>query len=180
MRRYCALYGRSRRVAISLASVVHDTHLLYFLVFVGFCRLNTMSKATVYDISQRSRQNKQKLTFPRASRHANFTGMSETQFSALDWKPGKRRRTYVRKLRSGGQKQAPPAFLAMSGSVAGIGSGKHRICGALRRDGEPCRSIAMNGCDTCRLHGGASYTARHVRPYVRKDGVVTVPRCESP
>jgi hypothetical protein len=103
--------------------------------------------------------------------------MSETQFSALDWRPGKRRRSYVRKLRSGGQKQAPPAFIA-AGKLSGIGSGKHRVCGARKRDGALCRSIAMNGCDTCRLHGGASYTARHVRPYVRKDGVVTVPRCD--
>jgi hypothetical protein len=102
--------------------------------------------------------------------------MSETHFSALDWKPGKRRRSYVRKMRSGGQKQAPPAFLAMSGSVAGIGSGKHRTCGARRRDGGICRTIAMNGCDHCRLHGGAMQTAKFVRPYVRKDGVVTVPR----
>jgi hypothetical protein len=104
--------------------------------------------------------------------------MSETHFSALDWKPGKRRRSYVRKMRSGGQKQAPPAFLAAA-AVSGIGSGKHRICGARKRNGEPCRDIAMKGCDHCRQHGGASYTARHVRPYVRKDGVVTVPRCES-
>lgn len=34
----------------------------------------------------------------------------------------------------------------------------------------------MNGCDHCRLHGGAMQTAKFVRPYVRKDGVVTVPR----
>jgi hypothetical protein len=105
--------------------------------------------------------------------------MSETHFSALDWRPGKRRRSYVRKLRSNGQKQAPPAFLAMSGSVAGIGSGKHRICSARRRDGEPCRSIAMNGCETCRLHGGASQTARTIRPYVRKDGVVAIPNAQA-
>lgn len=102
--------------------------------------------------------------------------MSETHFSALDWRPGKRRRSYVRKMRSGGQKQAPPAFLAMSGSVAGIGSGKHRICGAPTRAGAPCRDIAMRGCDHCRQHGGASQTSRLIRPYVRKDGVVTVPR----
>jgi hypothetical protein len=105
--------------------------------------------------------------------------MSETQFSALDWKPGKRRRTYVRKLRSGGQKQAPPAFIA-AGKLSGIGSGKHRICGARKRNGEPCRSIAMTDCDHCRLHGGAMQTAKFVRPYVRKDGSIVTPRCESP
>ena len=101
--------------------------------------------------------------------------MSETQFTALDWRPGKKRKTYVRQRRYSGQKQAPAAFLAMSGSVAGIGSGKHRICSAKRRDGEPCRTIAMRDCPTCRLHGGASFTARLIRPYVRKDGVVATP-----
>jgi hypothetical protein len=100
--------------------------------------------------------------------------MSETQFSALDWRPGKRRKTYVRQRRFNGQKQAPPAFIA-AGKLSGIGSGKHRLCGARRRDGGICRTIAMNGCDHCRLHGGASQTARTIRPYVRKDGVVTVP-----
>jgi hypothetical protein len=100
--------------------------------------------------------------------------MSETHFTALDWKPGKRRRTYVRQMRSGGQKKAPPAFVA-AGKLSGIGSGKHRICGARRRDGEPCTSIAMNGCDTCRIHGGASQTARTIRPYVRKDGSIVIP-----
>jgi len=105
--------------------------------------------------------------------------MSENQFSALDWRPGKRRRSYVRKRRAGGQKQAPAAFLAMSGSVAGIGSGKHRICSAKRRDGEPCRDIAMRGCDHCRAHGGASQTARSIRPYVRKDGAIVIPNART-
>jgi hypothetical protein len=100
--------------------------------------------------------------------------MSETHFSALDWRPGKKRRTYVRKRRAGGQKQAPSAFLAAA-AVSGIGSGKHRLCGARKRDGGLCRDIAMKGCNHCRQHGGASQTARTIRPYVRKDGVVTVP-----
>jgi hypothetical protein len=101
--------------------------------------------------------------------------MSENQFTALDWRPGKRRKTYVRKMRSGGQKQAPPAFIA-AGKLSGIGSGKHRICGARKRNGEPCRDIAMKGCDHCRAHGGASQTARTIRPYVRKDGVIVIPK----
>ena len=100
--------------------------------------------------------------------------MSETHFTALDWKLGKRRRSYVRKRRAGGQKQAPPAFLAAA-AVSGIGSGKHRLCGARRRDGGICRDIAMKGCDHCRAHGGAARTAWLLRPYVRKDGVATVP-----
>jgi hypothetical protein len=77
-------------------------------------------------------------------------------------------------MRSGGQKQAPPAFLAAA-AASGIGSGKHRLCGARKRDGEPCRDIAMKGCAHCRKHGGASQTARTIRPYVRKDGVVVMP-----
>ena len=99
--------------------------------------------------------------------------MSETQFSAADWRPGKRRKTYPRQRRHNGQKQAPPAFTA-AGKLSGIGSGKHRLCGARRRDGGVCRSIAMNGCAHCRLHGGAMQAAR-LRPYVRKDGVVIMP-----
>jgi hypothetical protein len=105
----------------------------------------------------------------------DVAAMSESHFSALDWKPGKRRGSYVRERRCGGQKQAPPAFIA-AGKLSGIGSGKHRICSALTRAGVPCRDIAMKGCDHCRAHGGASQTARLIRPYVRKDGVVTVPR----
>jgi hypothetical protein len=104
--------------------------------------------------------------------------MSETHFSALDWRPGKKRRTYVRKRRAGGQKQAPPAFLAAA-AVSGIGSGKHRICGALTRAGAPCRDIAMRNCATCKRHGGAARTAHLIRPYVRKDGSIVIPRCES-
>jgi hypothetical protein len=100
--------------------------------------------------------------------------MSETQFTALDWRPGKRRGSYVRQRRFNGQKQAPAAFLAAA-AVSGIGSGKHRLCGARRRDGGICRDIAMRGCDHCRAHGGAAQTARLIRPYVRKDGVVVIP-----
>jgi hypothetical protein len=106
---------------------------------------------------------------------ATLQGMSETQFTKLDWRPSKRRATYVRERRFNGQKQAPPAFLA-AGKLNGIGSGKHRICAAKRRDGEPCHTIAMRDVPYCRLHGGASQTSRSIRPYVRKDGVVTVPR----
>jgi hypothetical protein len=104
--------------------------------------------------------------------------MSETHFTALDWRPGKRRRTYPRQMRSGGQKQAPPAFLAAA-AVSGIGNGKHRICGARKRNGEPCRDIAMKDCATCRRHGGAARTAWLIRPYVRKDGVVVSPNAQA-
>lgn len=101
--------------------------------------------------------------------------MSETHFSALDWRPGKGRKTYVRVRRSGGQKVAPSAFLAAA-RVSGIGSGKHRQCSAKRVDGQPCRGIAMRDAPTCKKHGGAAYTAQYVRPYVRQDGVVVIPK----
>jgi hypothetical protein len=100
--------------------------------------------------------------------------MSETQFTALDWRPSNKRKTYVRQRRFNGQKVAPPAFLAAA-KLSGIGSGKHAICAATKRDGAPCRNIAMRDCATCRLHGGAARTAWLLRPYVRKDGVVVVP-----
>ena len=104
--------------------------------------------------------------------------MSESHFSALDWRPGKRRKTYPRIGRAGGQKQAPLAFIA-AGKLSGIGSGKHRICSARKRNGERCRSIAMNDCDVCRLHGGAARTARLLRPYVRRDGTVVIPNASA-
>jgi len=135
-----------------------------------------MPKTTDNDISQQSRQNKHYLTFPSAASHGNLKPMSETQFTALDWRPGKKRKTYVRQRRYNGQKQAPAAFLAAA-AVSGIGSGKHRLCGARRRDGGICRDIAMRGCDHCRAHGGASQTARLIRPYVRsRDGAVIIPK----
>ena len=59
VRRYCALDRGSFSVAVFHASIIVDTHFSTALFLLAFVALDTMSKATVYDISQQSRQNKQ-------------------------------------------------------------------------------------------------------------------------
>jgi hypothetical protein len=91
------------------------------------------------------------------------------------WRPGKRRRTYVRVRHSGGATEAPLAFIA-AGAVSGFGSGKHRVCEHVRRDGSRCKAWAMKGLSVCIMHRGAALTAVSVRPYVGRSGKVTIPR----
>jgi hypothetical protein len=84
--------------------------------------------------------------------------MSETHFSALDWRPSKKRASYPRVRHCAGQKVAPPAFLAAA-RVSGFGSGKHRICAH-------CGRVAMRESTVCRQHGGSGHASKK-RPYVR-------------
>jgi len=35
-----------------------------------------------------------------------------------------------------------------------------RMCGATRRDGQPCGNYAITGARTCRMHGSATRAAR--------------------
>jgi DnaJ-class molecular chaperone len=99
--------------------------------------------------------------------------MSETQFTRADWRPGKRRRSTPRVKPWGGAKVAGVAFLAMSGSRAGFGSGKHRRCALAH-----CNGWAMKGVSTCHKHGGAGNVARYRRPFVRVER--SIMRCEGP
>jgi hypothetical protein len=86
--------------------------------------------------------------------------MSDTQFSAADWRPGSRRGSYPRQRAWGGQKQAPAAFLALSGSTVGFGSGKHERCAH-------CGRFALKDVGLCRWHGGARATMKR-RPYIAR------------
>jgi hypothetical protein len=90
--------------------------------------------------------------------------MSETQFTKLDWRPGKRRRTQPRQRDFGGQKQAPPGLLA-KGKLVGLGTPTAARCTATARStGRTCRRVALKGTGLCQLHGGALH-ARKLRPY---------------
>ena len=84
--------------------------------------------------------------------------MSDTQFSALDWRPSRKRASYPRQRAYGGQKEANAAFLAAA-RLSGIGSGKHRLC-------DHCGRVAMREANVCRWHGGGKIAAQS-RPYVR-------------
>jgi hypothetical protein len=85
--------------------------------------------------------------------------MSDTHFTALDWRPSRKRASYPRVRSWGGQKQANAAFLAQSGSVAGFGSGKHRLC-------DHCGRVAVREATVCRWHGGGKIAAQS-RPYAK-------------
>lgn len=84
--------------------------------------------------------------------------MSETQFTALDWRPSRKRASYPRQRAHGGQKRAPAAFLAAA-RVSGIGSGKHRLC-------DHCGRVALRETTVCRWHGGGKIASQS-RPYVK-------------
>jgi hypothetical protein len=84
--------------------------------------------------------------------------MSDTQFTALDWRPSRKRASYPRVRAWGGQKKAPAAFLAAA-RLSGFASGKHRRC-------DHCTRWALKGLGVCRWHGGATHASKS-RPYVR-------------
>ena len=91
--------------------------------------------------------------------------MSETQFSRLDWRPGKRRRTQPRVRDYGGQKEAPIWLLA-AGRLAGLHTNRAARCTATARStGRKCRRVAVTGTSVCMVHGGALFLKQH-RPYV--------------
>jgi len=85
--------------------------------------------------------------------------MSE-HYTRADWRPGKRRKSQPRVRDWGGNKKAPPAFLAMS-RLVGLDTMTARRC-------EHCGRVAMKGLAGCMRHNGARWTAQR-RPYV--------PRC---
>jgi hypothetical protein len=90
--------------------------------------------------------------------------LSETQFSRLDWRPGKRRRTQPRVHDFGGQKEAPAGLIAARKFV-GLDTDRATRCTAIARStGQKCRHVAMKGSNLCLVHGGA-LGARKSRPY---------------
>jgi hypothetical protein len=82
--------------------------------------------------------------------------MSDTHFTALDWRPSRKRASYPRVRAHGGQKQAPAAFLAAA-KLTGLAH--------LPRC-DHCGRVAMRGLNVCRVHGGGKIASQS-RPYVK-------------
>jgi hypothetical protein len=93
--------------------------------------------------------------------------LSETHFSKEDWRPGKRRRTYLRRHAYGGRKKAPEAFLAAA-KLVGLHTNTAKRCTAIARStGHTCKKVALLGATTCLTHGGGGQVkAKNLRPYV--------------
>jgi hypothetical protein len=92
--------------------------------------------------------------------------VSETQFTKLDWRPGKRRRTQPRVRNYPGQKEAPIGLLAAA-KLVGLHTNRAARCTAIALStGRKCRRVAVTGANVCMVHGGALALKRN-RPYVR-------------
>jgi hypothetical protein len=76
-------------------------------------------------------------------------------FTRSTWRAGGRSKLRKRMNAYGGCKVAPPAFLAAA-KLAAIKPGRtnRRLCSSIKRDGTPCRRLAMKGCKGCEAHGG--------------------------
>jgi hypothetical protein len=76
-------------------------------------------------------------------------------FTRETWRAGGRSKLRKRVNGYGGCKVAPPAFLAAA-KLAAIKPGRsnRRLCSSVKRDGTPCRRLAMKGCKGCEAHGG--------------------------
>jgi hypothetical protein len=95
--------------------------------------------------------------------------LSETQFTKIDWRPGKRRRTQPRVQHYAGQKEANPGFIA-AGWLFGLHTPTAKRCTATARStGRKCRRVAVTGSNVCMVHGGALALKRN-RPYVLGTG----------
>jgi hypothetical protein len=81
--------------------------------------------------------------------------MSDEQFTALDWRPSKKRASYPRVRAWGGQKKAPLNFL-IAAAQSGFGKGPQKFCF--------CGRPAFREALACRFHGGALHAAKK-RPY---------------
>lgn len=93
---------------------------------------------------------------PGFQRRASVGPMSDTQFTALDWRPSRKRATYPRQRAWGGQKEAPAAFLAAA-----------RLTGLAHLPRcDHCRRVAMRGLNVCRAHGGGKIASQS-RPYAK-------------
>ena len=82
-------------------------------------------------------------------------------FSRETWRAGGRSKLRKRVNNYGGCKVAPPAFLAAA-KLAAIKPGRanRRLCSSIKRDGTPCRRLAMKNCRGCESHGGILALAR--------------------
>jgi hypothetical protein len=85
-------------------------------------------------------------------------------FTRETWRAGKRSKLRKRLNCYAGCKTAPPAFLAAA-KIAAFKPGRpgYRICNATKRDGNPCRRLAMKDLKVCEAHGGVLALARQGR-----------------
>ena len=94
--------------------------------------------------------------FPENFLRAITPDMSDTHFTALDWRPSRKRASYPRVRAHGGQKKAPAAFLA---AAKRTGLAHVRKCAH-------CGRVAMREATVCRWHGGGKIASLK-RPYVK-------------
>jgi hypothetical protein len=82
-------------------------------------------------------------------------------FTRETWRSGKKFKLRKRVNNYAGRKTAPVEFLAAA-KRAGFKPGRpgYRLCGAIKRNGDPCRRLAMRGCQGCESHGGIRALAR--------------------
>jgi hypothetical protein len=88
-------------------------------------------------------------------------GQMSDFYTRESWRAGGRSKLRKRVNNYGGCKVAPPAFLAAA-KLAAIKPGRanRRLCSSIKRDGTPCRRLAMKNCRGCEAHGGILALAR--------------------
>jgi hypothetical protein len=80
------------------------------------------------------------------------------------WRASKHHRLVKRTHGYAGRTVAPAAFLeAAKRTQFKPGRPGHRVCSATKRDGTPCRMLALRGMKICLAHGGAAALARQGR-----------------
>jgi hypothetical protein len=90
--------------------------------------------------------------------------MSDTQFTKLDWRPGKRRRTQPRVQAYGGKDRAGRFLVAAK--FVGLHTDRAARCTATARStGRKCCRVAVAGANVCMVQGGAR-VLKSTRPYV--------------
>jgi hypothetical protein len=83
------------------------------------------------------------------------------RFTRETWRTGKKSRLRKRTKPWGGQKTAPMAFLeAAKQTQFRAGRSGCRLCSSLKRDGSPCRRLALREFVVCEAHGGVLALAR--------------------
>jgi hypothetical protein len=76
-------------------------------------------------------------------------------FTRATWRASKHHKMRKRKNAYAGRKHAPAAFLEAAKRVAiKPGLTNRRICSATKRDGTPCRMLALKDLNVCGAHGG--------------------------
>jgi hypothetical protein len=99
----------------------------------------------------------------RSSSDNVFTkeGLVTDFFTRETWRAGGRSKLRRRVNNYAGCKTAPPAFLAAA-KIAAFKPGRpgYRLCTAIKRDGNPCRRLAMRELKVCEAHGGLRALAR--------------------